>query len=139
MMEDDYYDPYQQKSGPSPARWLLFVLFLIMGPIGTIGIVLLAPADMTPIYMIFYIPMVIFGLYASYRWAQGREIAPTDISEDDRILASMRKHALPTKRIPGTDTFRCGNCNNVVDLVNAIPVDTDLVRCPFCDTRLHLQ
>ncbi|MGY5863251.1 MAG: hypothetical protein RTV41_01470 [Candidatus Thorarchaeota archaeon] len=139
MMEDDYYDPYQQKSGPSPARWLLFVLFLILGPIGTIGITLLAPADMIPIYMIFYIPMVIFGLYASYRWAQGREIAPTDISEDDRILASMRKHALPTKRIPGTDTFRCGNCNNVVDFVNAIPVDTDIVRCPFCDTRLHLQ
>ena len=54
MMEDDYYDPYQQKSGPSPARWLLFVLFLILGPIGTIGITLLAPADMIPIYMIFY-------------------------------------------------------------------------------------
>jgi len=82
--------------------------------------------------------MVIFGLYASYRWAQGREIAPTDISEDDRILDSMRKHALPTQRIPDTDTFRCGNCNNVFDFVNAIPVDTDVVRCPFCDTRLHL-
>ena len=95
MMNDDYYDPYQQKSGPSPARWLLFVLFLILGPIGTIGIAMLAPVDLTWLYMIFYIPMVIFGLYASYRWAQGREIAPTDISEDDRILDTMRKHALP--------------------------------------------
>jgi hypothetical protein len=138
MMNDDYYDPYQQKSGPSPARWLLFVLILILGLIGTIGIAMLAPVDLIWLYMIFYIPMVIFGLYASYRWAQGREIASTDISEDDRILDSMRKHALPTQRIPDTDTFRCGNCNNVFDFVNAIPVDTDVVRCPFCDTRLHL-
>ncbi len=138
MMNDDYYNPYQQKSGPSPARWLLFVFILILGPLGTIGIAMLAPVDLTWLYMIFYIPMVIFGLYASYRWAQGREIAPTDISEDDRILDSMRKHALPTQRIPDTDTFRCGNCNNVFDFVNAIPVDTDVVRCPFCDTRLHL-
>ncbi|MHA1952049.1 MAG: hypothetical protein ACW99G_22030 [Candidatus Thorarchaeota archaeon] len=139
MMEDDYYDPYQQKSGPSPARWLLFILLLILGPLGTIGIAMLAPVDLIFLYMAFYIPMVIFGLYVSYRWAQGRKIDSTDISEDDRILASMRKHALPTKRIPGTDTFRCGNCSNVVDFVNAIPVDTDIVRCPFCDTRLHLQ
>ncbi len=138
-MEDDYYDPYQQKTGPSPVRWLLFILLLILGPLGTIGIALLAPADMIPLYMIFYIPMVIFGLYATFRWAQGREIAPTDISEDDQILESMRKHALPTQRIPGTDTFRCGNCNTVFDYVNAIPVDSDVVRCPFCDTRLHLN
>ncbi len=138
MMEDDYYDPYQQKSGPFPARWLLFVLLLILAPLSTIGIAMLAPVDLTWLYMIFYIPMVIFGLYVSYRWAQGREIASTDISEDDRILDSMRKHALPTQRIPDTDTFRCGNCNNVFDFVNAIPVDTDVVQCPFCDTRLHL-
>ena len=139
MMDDDYYDPYQQESRPSIVRWLFFGLILILGVIGTVGIAMLAPVDMMPLYMVFYIPMVIFGLYATYQWAQGREIAPTDISEDDKILDSMRKHALPAQRIPGTDTFRCENCNNVFDYVNAIPVDTDIVRCPFCDTRLHVE
>jgi hypothetical protein len=139
MMDDDYYDPYQQDSGPSPARWLFFILILVLGLIGTVGIAMVAPPDQMPLYMVFYIPMVIFGLYATYRWAQGRDIAPTDVSEDDRILESMRKHALPARRMSGTDTFRCGNCDNIFDLVNALPVDTDIVHCPFCNTRLHLK
>ena len=139
MMEDDYYDPYQQESGSSIVRWLFFGLILILGVIGTVGIAMLAPVDMTPLYMIFYIPMVVFGLYATFRWAQGKEIAPTDISEDERILKTMRKHALPAQRTSQADVFRCGNCNNTFDYVNAIPVDTDIVRCPFCDTRLHVE
>ncbi|MFW9925530.1 MAG: hypothetical protein ACFFDM_02060 [Candidatus Thorarchaeota archaeon] len=139
MMNDDYSDPYQQKSKSSPARWLFFVLLLILGVVGTVGVVIIAPADMIPLYMVFYIPMVVFGLYATYRWAQGRDIAPTDVSEDERILESMRKHALPAQRISGTDTFRCGNCSNIFDLVNALPVDTNVVHCPFCNSRLHLK
>jgi hypothetical protein len=139
MTEDEYYDPYQQESGPSPARWLFFVLILILGIGGTIGIAIIGPVDMIPLYMVFYIPMVIFGLYATYRWAQGRDIAPTDVSQDDRILESMRKHALPAQRVSGTDTFHCGNCDNIFDIVNALPLDTDVVQCPFCDTRLHIE
>jgi DNA-directed RNA polymerase subunit RPC12/RpoP len=139
MMEDDYYDSYQQKSGPSPARWLFFVLILIMGLIVPVGIAMYVPADQMPLYMVFFIPMIIFGIYATFRWAQGRDIAPTDVSEDERILESMRKHALPAQRVTGTDTFRCGNCNNIFELVNALPVDTDVVHCPFCNSRLHLK
>ena len=139
MTKDDYYDPYQKQSGPSPARWLFFILLLVLGVIGTAGIAMIAPEEQIPIYMVFYIPMVIFGLYATYRWAQGRTIAPTDVSEDERIFDSMRKHALPAQKISGTDTFRCGNCNNIFDLVNALPVDTNVVHCPFCNTRLHLK
>ena len=138
MIDDDYYDPYQQKSKSSPVRWLFFILILILGVVGTAGIAMLAPEDQIPLYMIFYIPMVAFGLYATYRWAQGRDIAPTDISEDEKILESMRKRALPAQKTFGSDLIRCENCNNSFDPVNAIPVDADVVLCPFCNTRLHL-
>ena len=138
MMNDDYYDPYQQESGPSVGRWLIFGLLLILGPIGVIGATMLMPPEMIFFYMFFYVPMVIFGLYATYRWAQGREIAPTDVSEDDRILDSMRKHALPVQRTPDSGIFRCPDCGNEFQLVNAMPVDVDIIKCPFCDTRLQL-
>jgi uncharacterized protein YbaR (Trm112 family) len=82
--------------------------------------------------------MVIFFLYYTFRWAQGREIAPTDLNEDDRILESMRKHALPVEKADLSDTMRCPNCGMMFELVNAIPVETDVFLCPFCDSRLHI-
>jgi hypothetical protein len=139
MMNDDYYDPYQQESGSSIGRWLFFGLILIIGLIGFIGIPMMTPLDMIPIYMVFYIPMIVFGLYATFRWAQGRSIAPTDISEDDRILDSMKKHALPIQRTTQSDMFRCPNCENSIVLENAMPVDENVIKCPFCDTRLYLS
>lgn len=138
MNDDDNYDPYQQKSSPSTARWLFFGLLVVLGAVGTVGVAMLAPTDMTFLYMAFYIPMVAFGLYATFRWAQGKPIAPTDLSDDERILETMRKHAMPAQRSFGSDVIRCTNCNNTFDYVNAIPVDVDVVLCPFCDTRLHL-
>jgi hypothetical protein len=138
MMNDDYYDPYHQESGSSIGRWLFFGLILIVGLIGFIGIPMMTPLDMVPIYMVFYIPMLVFGLYATFRWAQGRSIAPTDISEDDRILVSMRKHALPAETTSDPDTYGCPNCGNLFNSVNAMPLDEDVVKCPFCDTRLHI-
>lgn len=137
-MNNDYYDPYQEETGSSIGRWLVFGLILILGPIGVIGITMLMPLEMIFFYMFFYIPMVVFGLYAAYRWAQGRTIAHTDVSEDDQILESMRKHALPAQKTPHSDTFSCPNCGNQFLYVNATPVDADIVLCPFCDTRLHL-
>jgi uncharacterized protein YbaR (Trm112 family) len=138
MMNDDYYDPYQQESGPSVGRWLFFGLLLILGPIGVIGATMLMPPEMIFFYMFFYVPMVVFGLYAAYRWAQGRPIAPTDVSEDERILDSMRKHALPVQKTNQSDILGCPDCGNQFQLVNAMPVDVDIIKCPFCDTRLHL-
>lgn len=138
MMNDDYYDPYQQETGSSIGRWLIFGLLLILGPIGVIGATMLMPPEMIYFYMFFYVPMVIFGLYATYRWAQGRTIAATDGSVDDRILDSMRKHALPVQKTDLSDIFRCPNCENQFNYVNAMPVDLDVIKCPFCDTRLHL-
>lgn len=138
MTYDDYYDPYQQETRPSSGRWLVFLLLLILGPIGVIGITFLLPLEMIPLYMFFYTPMVIFGLYASYRWAQGRPIAPTNVSEDEQILETMRKHALPAQKTNSSEIFGCPNCGNQFNYVNATPVDVDIVLCPFCDTRLHL-
>ena len=140
MMNDDYYyDPYQEQTGPSSLRWLVFVLILILGPIGAIGIAIMTPLEMMPLYMVFWIPMVVFGLYISYRWAQGKPVDSADRSEDERILESMRKHALPAQSTSEPDTFGCPNCGNLFQSVNAMPVDDNVVKCPFCDTRLYLS
>ncbi len=138
MMNDDYYDPYQQRTGSSTGRWLVFGLILIIGLIGMIGLGMM-PVDMVPLYMVFYIPMIVFGLYATYRWAQGKSIAPTDVSEDERILEPMRKHALPAQATSNPDTYGCPNCGNLFSPVNAMPVDEHVFQCPFCGTRLHLS
>ena len=120
-------------------RWVIFVVALIIGALGIYGIVLSVPLEFVYLYTIFYIPMVAFFLYYTFRWAQGRDVASTDISEDDRILETMRKHALPVERTELNDTMRCPNCSMMFELVNAVPVETDVFLCPFCDTRLHIK
>ncbi len=140
MMNDDYYDdPYQQNTGSNTGRWLLFGFVLILGVLGIYGIIISVPLEAIFLYTFLYIPITVFLLYATFRWAQGRDIAPTDINEDDRILESMRKHALPTERSNLSDTMRCTNCGMSFELVNAIPVESDVFLCPFCDTRLHIR
>ena len=141
MMNDDYYDDsyHQQGTGSNTGRWALFVFVLILGILGIYGIIISVPLEFVFLYTIFYIPMVVFFLYYTFRWAQGRDIAPTDINEDDQILESMRKHALPTERANLSDTMRCTNCGMSFELVNAIPVETDVFLCPFCDTRLYIR
>jgi len=140
MMNDDYYDdPFQQGTDSNTGRWALFVLVLALGILGIYGIIISVPLEAIFLYTFLYIPMIVFLLYATFRWAQGRDIAPPAINEDDRILESMRKHALPTERADLSDTMRCTNCGMSFELVNAIPVETDVFLCPFCDTRLHIR
>ncbi|MHA1970601.1 MAG: hypothetical protein ACTSXE_02005 [Candidatus Thorarchaeota archaeon] len=141
MMNDDYYDDsyHQQGTGSNTGRWALFVFVLILGILGIYGIIISVPLEAIFLYTFLYIPMIVFLLYATFRWAQGRDITLTDINEDDQILESMRKHALPTERANLSDTMRCTNCGMSFELVNAIPVETDVFLCPFCDTRLHIR
>ena len=140
MNDDDYYDdPYQQAPGPNMGRWAVFVLGLILGVLGIYGIIISIPLELIYLYMFIYTPMVVFFLYYTFRWAQGRDVAHTDISEDDRILESMRKHAIPTQKADLSDSMRCPNCGMMFELVNAIPVETDVFLCPFCDSRLHIK
>ena len=139
-MNDDYYDDsYHEESGPKMGRWSVFVLVLVLGIFGIYGIILSVPFEYVFLYTFLYIPMVVFMLYATFRWAQGRDIAPTDINEDDQILESMRKHALPIEHAELSDTMRCPNCSMMFELVNAVPVESDVFLCPFCDSRLHIK
>ena len=140
MMNDDYYDdPYQQGPAPNMGRWAVFVLGLILGVLGIYGIIMSVPLEYVYWYMFIYTPMVVFFLYYTFRWAQGRDVAHTDINEDDQILESMRKHALPVEKAGLSDTMRCPNCGMMFELVNATPVEKDVFLCPFCDTRLHIK
>jgi hypothetical protein len=140
MMNDDYYDDsyHQQDTGSNIGRWIVFVVAFILGVLGIYGIILSVPAEFVYLYTIFYIPMIVFFLYYTFRWAQGRNPASTNIDEDDQILDSMRKHALPVKQAGLNDTLRCPSCGMMFELVNAVPVETDVFLCPFCDTRLHI-
>ncbi|MDH4213221.1 MAG: hypothetical protein OEV85_04820 [Candidatus Thorarchaeota archaeon] len=139
MMNDDSYDPYQQESFQNRGRWIVFVAALILGVLGIYGIIISTPLDMIFLYTFLYVPIVIFLLYATFRWAQGRSIAPTDISEDDRILASMKKHALPVESDSLSGMIGCDNCGMDFDISNATPVEKDVYLCPYCKTRLHIE
>ena len=139
MMNDDSYDPYQQETSSNTGRWIVFIIALILGGLGIYGIIISTPLDMIFLYTFLYVPIVVFLLYATFRWAQGRSIAPTDISEDDRILASMRKHALPVKSDSLSGMIRCDNCGMDFDISNATPIEKDVYLCPYCKTRLHIE
>jgi uncharacterized protein YbaR (Trm112 family) len=139
MMNDDSYDPYPQDAHQNTGRWLTFVVVLVLGVLGIYGVIVSTPLDLIFLYTFMYVPIVIFLLYATFRWAQGRSIAPTNISEDDRILASMRKHALPVESGSLSGMLHCDNCGTDFDIGNAIPVEKDVYLCPHCRTRLHVQ
>jgi hypothetical protein len=141
MMNDDYYDDsyHDQGTGSNMGRWAVFVIGLILGIVGIYGIIISVPLEFVYWYMFIYTPMVVFFLYYTFRWAQGRDVAHTDINEDDQIIESMRKHALPVEQADLSDTIRCPNCSMMFELVNAIPVETDVFLCPFCDSRLHIK
>ena len=141
MMEDEpYHDPYvEQDQGTSIGRWIAFGAILILGIVSTGGMLFLA--DPTTVYfvMIFMFPMVLFMIYAAYRWAQGRPIVVTDVSQDKEIFAAMHRHALPAVQVGGFDMYRCPDCQITFELANATPVDDKVVLCPTCGTRLFIQ
>jgi uncharacterized protein YbaR (Trm112 family) len=139
MMNDDPYDSYQQDTTQNAGRWIVFVVALVLGVLGIYGIIISTPLDMIFLYTFLYVPIVVFLLYATFRWAQGRSIAPTNISEDDRILASMRKHALPVESDSLSGMIRCDNCGMAFDISNAMPVEKGVYLCPYCKTRLHIE
>lgn len=140
MMEDSSY-PEAPAAPTSSFRWAVFGLALILGVIGLVGVGIYYPVELATILLVFYIPMIVFLLWATYRWAQGREIAPTDVADDERIFSSMRKHAVPVHFVPGTDYLQCPDCQQRFNLVNALPAvdEIDVVLCPNCGTRLHVQ
>ena len=140
MNDDDYYnDQYQQSVRPNMGRWAIFLLVAFLGIAGIYGIIISYPVEAIFWTMFIYFPMVVFLLYYTFRWAQGRDVSGVNRDQDDEILESMRKHAIPIERAELSDTIRCPNCAMMFELVNAIPVETDVFLCPFCNTRLHIR
>jgi DNA-directed RNA polymerase subunit RPC12/RpoP len=139
MIEDDYYDPYGSQDQESNSwRWLAFGVILILGVVSTGGFLFLADPTTMFFLIIFMFPMVIFLIYAAYRWAQGRPIVITDVTQDEEIFAAMRRHALPAVQVGGLDMYRCPDCQVTFELVNATPVEDKVVLCPTCGTRLFI-
>jgi hypothetical protein len=141
MMEDgpDRYYPPEQPSEVSPMRWVMFVIIMILGAVGVYGIIAYSDTDSMLFSIFIFLPMYVFFLYATYKWAKGESIAPTNIQQDDKILDTMRRHALVAERVGGLEMYRCPDCQNSFELVNARPVDDKVVLCPFCDTRLYIE
>ena len=140
MIEDaPYYDPYtEQNKGTSPWRWLAFGIILILGVVSTGGLLFLADPVSMFFLIIFMFPLVIFLIYAAYRWAQGRPIVVTNVSQDEEILSAMRRHALPAEQVGGLEMYRCPDCQITFELANATPVEDKVVLCPTCGTRLFI-
>ena len=139
MMEDDYYDPHAKpETKTSPGRWVVFAILVITGVVGVGGLLLMAPPELSIFYVIFFVPMLVFMLYAAFRWAQGRPIVTTNLAEDDKILTPMRHHALPAQQVGGLEMYRCPDCGMSFELVNATPVEENVVLCPICGTRLFI-
>jgi len=140
MNDDDYYDDqYQQTPRSNMGRWAVFVFVAFLGMAGIYGIIISYPVEYIFWTMFIYAPMMVFLLYYAFRWAQGHDVSGVDRTQDDRILESMQKHALPVENAGLGDTIHCPHCGMMFELVNAIPVETDVFLCPFCDTRLHIK
>lgn len=141
MLDDDSYDYYgdRHEERVSPSRWVVFILLLIIGSVLVFSSIVSAPPETYLFYIVFLVPMVLLSLYCAYRWAQGRPIAPTDVADDDRIIAQMRAHALPAQRVADLEMYRCPSCEMSFDLSNATPVGENIVLCPICETRLYIE
>ena len=143
MMEDDshYYDD-QQQTRTSSGRWLVFIVLVVLAAISMFAILYVSTIENYLLTIFWTLPMVLFLLYAAFRWAQGRPIVHTDVADDDRIFDQMRQHALPAERVGDLEMYRCTDCGLSFELSNAMPADDEddrIVHCPFCNTRLLIE
>ena len=140
MIDDEPYDyhNYEQESSSNTLRWVVFVFALILGTALIAITILYFPSEETMLTVVLLVPLLIFMLYAAFRWAQGKTIAPTNESEDDKIIQSMRHHALPAEPVGGLEMFRCPDCGMSFELANAQPVEDKVVLCPTCNVRLFI-
>ena len=140
-MEDgpDRYYPPEKPYEISPKRWAVLIVITILGAVGVYGIIAYSTTDTMLFNTFIFLPMYVFLIYATYKWAKGESIAPTNIQQDDKILDTMKHHALTAERVGGLEMYRCPDCQNSFELVNATPVDNKVVLCPFCNTRLFIE
>jgi len=141
MIDEEPYDyhNYEQEPSSNALRWVVFVFALILGSALIPITVLYFPSEATLLTVVMLTPLLIFMLYAAYRWAQGKTIAPTDETADGRIFQAMRHHAIPAERVGGFEMFRCPDCGMSFELANAQPVEDKVVLCPTCNVRLFIS
>ena len=140
-MDDDYtgYYDHESESQNNLARWIIFGFLVVLGFLSLIGFLLTTPIESSLFYVFLFFPMLCFLLFAAFQWARGRDIAPANVSEDEKIFETMHYHALPAEPVGGLDMFRCPDCGLSFEVTNATPVDDKIVLCPFCGTRLFIQ
>ena len=141
MIDEEPYDyhNYEQEPSSNALRWVVFVFALILGAALIVITVLYFPSEETMLTVVLLVPLLIFMLYAAYRWAQGKTIAPTDETADGRIFQAMRHHAIPAEPMGGFEMFRCPDCGMSFELANAQPVEDKVVHCPTCNVRLFIS
>lgn len=137
-MDDDYTPYYEEPSQPTPPwRWCIFVFVTTIIVIMFLQATSAVSPDDIEIYVILLLPTSLFIIWSVYQWSKGRSFETA--TEDDKILETMHHHALPAERVGGPEMFRCPDCGNSFELVNAKPVDDKVVLCPYCDVRLFVD
>jgi DNA-directed RNA polymerase subunit RPC12/RpoP len=128
----------ESSHGGSTGRWIVFVVLVILGLVPTYGTLVYSTSDSGLFSAFLIVPMVLLMLFAAYRWAQGRPVAPVDDSSDKKIFDSMTRHALPAEHVGSIDMLRCPQCGLSFQTTNATPVEDEVVFCPGCGTRLFV-
>jgi DNA-directed RNA polymerase subunit RPC12/RpoP len=141
MMDDapSGYYPEDQEPQSRTMRWIAFVFILVLGVVSFYGLVTTSALENMLFIIIIFGPVLLFFIYAAYRWAQGRDIVHTNQDEDDQLLDEMWHHALPAERVSGLEMYRCPDCGMSFELVNATPVEERVVLCPICGVRLYIK
>jgi DNA-directed RNA polymerase subunit RPC12/RpoP len=137
-MDERSYNEYVP-SNPSPPTRLGLIAMAMVLILGILGIIVYAgfsSSEYVLLIVFFLFPMVCVFTWIAYSWARGRPIAPTELSEDERIFSEMHQRALRAQQVDGLDGYRCPACTESFELSNATPVSDTVVLCPFCGSRL---
>lgn len=126
----------ESSQSSNTGRWIVFIVLAILAILITYGTLLYSTSDSGLFSTFLIVPMVLLMLFAAFRWAQGRLVAPVNESSDRKILDSMTRHALLAEHVAGLDTLRCPQCGFSFEITNATPVEDEVVLCPRCRTRL---
>ena len=130
------YERLAPKKESNSLRWIVFGMLLILGAILLSSIFLYSLLEVLIPFSLLTLPMVVFLLFFAYRWASERSVSTYDRNQNHRILGSMRKHALRAEKTGGLEMYRCPDCQMSFELVNAPPIEEDIVFCPHCGIRL---
>lgn len=135
-MEDDSDSSDEYILSLSSSRKLLGMVLLILVFFLYVIYSFYNPDDFLVGFFLF--PPLIFLLLA-WSGCCGDISSKVEPDLEENILHSMQRRALVASKIDGRDIYRCPNCELSFDVENALPVEDDVVLCPFCKNRLILD